>query len=189
MMRLAHRLQPAVLFIACVLAAGLACSVPGLSSPTPIPVSTEAAGELVATLTSITPGPGGEISVTLTQEQLTSYVATELARSPDVPLTEPQIVLDDGKIAMTGSLTLEGVPTASEMVLEATAGTTGKPEVTVLSAKIGLLPVPAEVLDAASEVIEVGLARAIDEAAGGRVSLTGLTIDDGVMTAEGTISQ
>jgi hypothetical protein len=188
-MKIPRRFQPVLLFASLLLATGLACNAPGLFPPTPIPVSTEAAGELIATLTSITPGPSGEVSVTLTQEQLTSYIATELAKSPEVPITSPQIALDDGEIVMTGTLNLEGIEADSEIVMRPTVGASGKPEVEIVSARFGPLPVPQEILSEASTVIGEALAEEINREAGVEVNLSSITIDDGVMTAEGTVAQ
>jgi uncharacterized protein YpmS len=187
-MKLPRRLLPGLLVTAIVLPA-LACNMPGLFGPTPIPVSTEAAGELIATLTSITPGPEGDISVTMTQEQLTSFVALELAKTPEVPLSNPQIALDNGEITLTGTLNVEGFQADSEIVMEAAIGPSGKPQVEILSAKFGPLPIPAEILAEASAVVGDVLAEEINRQAGVDVSLTSLTIDDGVLTAEGTVSQ
>ena len=188
-MKLAHRLRPALLVLAVCLTAALACNAPGLFSPTPIPVSTEAAGQLVETLTSITPGPSGEVSVTLTQEQLTSYVATELAKTPDVPITQPQVALDNGKITLTGTLDLEGIQADSKIVMIPTVGSDGKPDIQIESATFGPLPVPDEILTEASSVVGDALAEEINNEAGVEVNLTSLTIDNGVMTAEGTVAQ
>lgn len=185
-MKQAHK---GLFFLAFVVIVALACNAPGLFSPTAIPVSTEAAGQLVGTLTSITPGPSGEITVTLTQEQLTSYVATELAKTPDVPITSPQIALDDGKITLTGTLDLEGIQADSKIVMEAKAGASGKPEVNILEAQFGPLPVPQDVLTQASTVVGDALAEEINREAGVDVNLTSITIDNGSMTAVGTVAQ
>jgi uncharacterized protein YpmS len=188
-MNLSRRLRPALLVLALLLTAALACNTPGLFSPTPIAVSTEAAGQLVETLTSITPGPGGEVSVTITQEQLTSYVATELAKTPDVPITQPQIALDNGKITLTGTLDLEGLQADTKIVMVPTVGADGKPDVKIESATFGPLPVPQDILTQASSVVGDALAEEINNEAGVKVNLTSLTIDNGSMTAEGTVAQ
>ncbi len=188
-MKFSRQYQRGLLFLILLVIAALACNAPGLFSPTPIPVSTEAAGELIATLTSITPGPSGEVSVTLTQEQLTSYVATELEKSPEVPITSPQIALDNGQITLTGTLDLEGIVADSEIVMEPTVNGAGGLDVTIVSAKFGPLPVPQDILSEASTVIGDALAEEINREAGVDLTLTSLSIDDGTMTAEGTVAQ
>src|SRR5690242_3836948 len=87
----------------------LACGSPlGIGQPTapasPIPVSTEAAGELEELWANAieNAGPNGEVSVVMTEEQLTSYVAVKLAEQPDVPLKNIQIFLRDGQMTLTG---------------------------------------------------------------------------------------
>jgi uncharacterized protein YpmS len=167
----------------------LACNAP-LFGPTAIPVSTEAAGQLVETLTSITPGPSGEITVSMTQEQLTSFVAIELAKTPEVPIKNPQIALDNGTITLTGQMD-SGIGFEADVEIDMTAevGADGKPDVTITSAQLGPLPVPQEVLDGASDVVSQSLADEIDNQAGVEVHLDTLTIDDGVLTATGTVQQ
>jgi len=186
-MKTLRRLSPA-LFVGALVVAALACNSPGLGGPTPIAVSTEAAGELIATLTSIAPDANGEMTITITQEQMTSLVATELEKSPDIPLTNPQIGFDDGKINFAGTLNL-GVEAEAQLEMEATATPEGDPDITILSAQFGFLEIPQEVLQGLSDVVEVAVAKGLDEQAGGDFTLQTLTIDDGVLTATGQVAQ
>jgi hypothetical protein len=187
-MKWMRRLRP-VWLLATLVFGALACNLPGANSPTAIPVSTEAAGGLVATLTSITPGPGGETTITLTQEQLTSYVALELQKTPDVPFTDPQIILTEGKLKMTGNLDLNGVNAPCEMEMEVAVSPDGGPDVNVLSAKFGPLEMPSDVLQSLSDVVAKGLSKQMNDQAGGDLQLQSLTIGDGTLTATGILAQ
>ncbi|MGH2524686.1 MAG: hypothetical protein ACRDH2_19440, partial [Anaerolineales bacterium] len=107
-------------------AASLACGLPGRGGPTPpaspIPVSTEAAGELLDVWKSaVENSSNGEVSVVVTEAQLTSYAAIKLAEQEDPPLRDPQIFLRDGKVqiygtAKAGSLTAPAVIILSAVV-------------------------------------------------------------------------
>lgn len=185
-MKLTIRLAP-VLVLILALGAALACNAPlaGLIPPTRIPVSTEAAGQLIENLTSITPGPGGEVTVTMTQEELTSYVALELAKTPDVPIKDPQIALANGRIDFTGTLGLAGVEAKTEILMKVTADSEGKPVLEIVSAEFGPLPVPKEILDGVSTAATDALVNGITTEAGTKVKLTSVEIGDGVMTVVG----
>ena len=96
--------------------AGLACgSGIGIGAPTapasPIPISTEAAGELEDLWQTAlnNPGPNGEVTVVMTEEQVTSYVALKMAEEPDNPLTNIQIFLRDGKMTLKGDAKLGAI--------------------------------------------------------------------------------
>jgi uncharacterized protein YpmS len=126
----------------------------------------------------------------MTEEQLTSFVAIELAKTPEVPIKDPQIALDNNTITLTGNMD-SGIGLEADVTIEMepSIGANGKPEVTITSAQLGPLPVPQEVLDGASEVISQTLADEIDRQAGVEVSLETLTVDDGALTATGTVQQ
>ena len=165
----------------------LACNapIPGLFGPTPIPVSTEAAGQLIENLGSITPGPDGSVTVVITQEQLTSFVAIELAKTPDVPLENPQIALDKGEVQFTGVLDTGGLKSKVEVSLSVVVNAEGKLDVQITTARLGPLPIPGEILEAVSQVVSDSLTNEINTKAGAKIKLTSVTIENGALTATG----
>ena len=116
-----------------LLGAALACNapIPGIA-PTRIPVSTEALGELIQNLGSITPAADGSVTITMTQEQLTSLVALELAKNPDIPVENPQVALDNGEADFTGTLEAQGLKAQAEVKMNVSVDANGKPDIAIV---------------------------------------------------------
>jgi hypothetical protein len=170
-------------------AASLACSL-GLGGPTPpaspIPVSTDAAGQLEEIITQAAGNSqNGEVTVVVTEEQLTSFVALKLAEDPDAALKDPQVFLRDGQIILYGSARVGSVTAPAEIRLDIATDAEGGLDVTVASANFGPLPVPQSMLDT--------LSASLDEAVSGRlgpqatgIRITSIVVGDGEMSITGT---
>ncbi len=182
-----------LLVISMLALAGLACdlSVGGPTPPgSPIPVSTEAAGELTTLWSdaATTVPQGGEVSITLTEAQLTSFVALRLQTQPDAPLTDVQVFLRDGKIQLFGNAQAGNVKTTALVVVAVTV----TPEGTVLfkaeKADFGPLPVPTALLDTVSTTLNEAFTGNIGSTATG-LKITNLLIADGQMAIRGTFTR
>src|SRR4051794_25865324 len=67
----------------------------------PIPVSSESAGQLEgAWSTAVASSNNGQITVVMTEQQLTSYAALKLTNDANAPIKDPQIYLRDGKMLL-----------------------------------------------------------------------------------------
>src|SRR5512147_964665 len=82
--------------LACSLSIGLpAITIPPTDTPTPIPVSTQAAGEFVNSLKQPTlDAAAGTATIVLTEEEITSYVAEQLQADPNPFIRNPQVILE-----------------------------------------------------------------------------------------------
>jgi hypothetical protein len=171
---------------------GLACET-GLGGPTPpaspIPVSTEAAGELEQLWEdAIENSQNGEVSIIMTEAQVTSYVALKLAEEPDSPFEDVQIFLRDGNIIMQATAKAGELSVPAQVVLGISTSTDGKPTITIEEADFGPMPVPESIL----EDISNGLNDLIAGELGGQASdfnLTSIAIADGQMAVTGTVNQ
>jgi hypothetical protein len=174
--------------------ASLACSLGGAKAtataqPTPIPVSSEAAGELEGVWATAVAGPNdGQVSVVMTEEQLTSSIAINLAKNPDSPIKDPQIRLRDGKMTMTANATLQGVKSPVEIIMSAAPDADGVLKVSIEEAKLGILPMPAALRDSASATINELLSGQFGPQATG-VKISAVTIADGQMVLTGTLTK
>lgn len=179
--------------ILCLALASLACdlTVGGPTPPgSPIPVSTEAAGELstmwAAAATSVP--AGGAVSVTLTEAQLTSFVALRLDAQPDAPLKDVQVFLRDGKIQLFGNAQAGNVKTTALVVVAVSV----TPEGTVLfkaeKADFGPLPVPSALLDTVSTTLNEAFTGNIGSTATG-LKITQVLIGDGQMAITGNFTR
>jgi len=191
-MRRGIRFWIMITFVSSFGAAGLACGLP-LGGPTPpaspIPVSTEAAGQLQDLWKSaVENSSNGEVSVVVTEEQLTSYAAIKLAEQADPPLSDLQIFLRDGKVQIYGTAKAGTISTKAVIVLSAAVTPEGALKLSVDQANFGPLPVPASLLDDLSKALDEGLTGKLGSQASG-LKITSLLIADGQMTITGTVKK
>ena len=172
--------------------ASLACEM-GLGGPTPpaspIAVSTEAAGELEQLWQdAIENSQNGEVSVVMTEAQVTSYVALKLAENPDSPFEDVQVFLRDGNIIMQAKAQAGEMSVPAQVVLGVTPNAESQPTITIEEADLGPLPLPDSILSDISD----GLNDLIAGQLGGQASnfnITSITIADGQMAVSGTVNQ
>lgn len=171
--------------------AALACSVfvGGPAYPeTAIPVSTEDAGFVekqfgdAATAAAST----GNLTLNITESQLTSIVSQKLAEQTDPFITEPQVYLRDGKIQIYGKATQGNLQANVRIVLTATIDESGKPIISVVSVDFGPLPAPESMNKAISKMVDEAFTGALGPAATG-FRLQSITIADGTMTLTGRV--
>lgn len=180
--------------ILCVLsvlvAASLACdlSVGGPTPPAPpIAVSTEAAGELQTVWkTAIDNSTDGQITVTLTEAQVTSYVAIKLQEQKDAPLRDISVYLRDGKIQIYGTAKASNVSTTALIVVAVTLTPEGQLKFTIEKADFGPVPVPAQLLDGISASLNEAFTGQVGTLASG-FTITQAVIADGQMAITGKI--
>jgi hypothetical protein len=169
--------------------ASLACNI-GLGGPTPpaspIAVSTEAAGQLEDIITqAVGNSENGEVTVVVTEEQLTSYFALKVAEDPDAPFKDIQIFLRDGQIVMHANATLRGITAPAEIRLDVTSTPEGQLDLNVADADFGPIPVPQSMLETLSAGLDEALSGQFGPQATG-VKISNVVVGDGEMTITGT---
>lgn len=173
------------LVILTLIMAGLACALPGGPKlpASPIPVSTEAAGEMqeVVQTAAANVAQTGVLDLTFTEEQITSYVALKLAEQADAPFTDPQIFLRDGKIQIFGKAQAGKLTANARIILSASVNADGQLSLTIDEADFGPVPVPDNIL----QDISAQLAKALTEQTGANVTLTEVVIAEGTLTLTG----
>jgi hypothetical protein len=165
-------------------AAALACGGPitvGGPTPTyePIPVSSEAAQSLIDKFDAVG-ATSGEVTVSITESELTSFIAGQLEAQPDASFSNPQVYLRDGKILLYTTVTTEQITANAEVVMNATIQDNTL-DVTIESANFGPIPVPEGSLDALASTISDNLLSAMSDMPTG-VGLKDITIADGLLT-------
>lgn len=178
-------------FLAAILAASLACNFPGVSpqatSPTaPVPVSSEAVQELEENLRSAaaTAASGGVVNLVITEAQLTSLASIELQAIQDPKIENIQIRLRDGQILTTAKVTVNGIALDLSLTSSVILGADGIPKTQTVSAKLGPLPLPDNMVDLFTQEIDNLLAEQM-VFQGRRVIVQSLDIADGSMTITG----
>jgi len=171
--------------------ASLACTINigGPAYPTPpIPVSTEAIGDLnQAIQNALASGQGsGEVTLVITEPELTSYLAYQLSTQAQPVITSPQVYLRNGQIQVYGTTQQGYFIATAAIILDAGVDDQGQLKIDVASADFGPLPVPEGLTEAATSAIEEAYTGWLGPAATG-FRLESITVADGKMTVTGRI--
>ncbi|MCC6567799.1 MAG: hypothetical protein IT315_01030 [Anaerolineales bacterium] len=190
--------KPTIVFITLVLAS-LACTVntggPDYSDLTPIPISTEAAQSLQDGIKkSIEDGlTSGVVTITITEPQITSYLALRLQSDPSLQqenstplITDPQVYLRDGQMKIYGK-TQQGMFAANiGIIVNVGVDADGKPKIEIASADFGPFPAPEGINETITAIIEEAYTGSFGPVATG-IRIETITIADGIMTIVGRI--
>lgn len=178
-----------VFAILSLVAAGLACNLPGVGSseptPTPIPVSTEAVQAMVTevVMAATQAAAGGPVTLEFTEQQLTSAAALEMENQSEYDVRNIQVRLRNGLIIITGEISQSGFDLPLEVSMRVTPNAQGKPEADVVEASVGPLPLPdnmtTEIEQQFNTMIQAELA-----ATGQNIIVDSITIADGKMTIQ-----
>lgn len=169
----------------------LACSIfvggPEYPSAT-IAVSTEAVQSLQDQIKQAAIGgaQSGTVSLQINEQQITSFLAFKLESRPHPLITEPQVFLRNGQMEIFGKAQ-QGIMVANvHLTLRVSIDETGKPEIEVVKADLGPMPVPDGFNEALSALVDEAFTGSLGPVATG-FRLESVTIADGVMTVSGRI--
>ena len=164
----------------------LACSVfvGGPDYPaTSVPVSTTAAQNLKTQVTQAV-ATAGTITLKITEEQLTSYLTLYLQSQPNLPITNPQVQLQDGQMKVLGRVQ-QGMFSANiSMTMTVGVDQNGQPRISITQEDFGPIPAPQGLNEAASAFVAEVLTGSLGPAATG-FRLESISITNGVMTVTG----
>ena len=172
-----------------VIVTSLACnfSLGGPEPPaSPIPVTTEEVENLEESLEdAYAQGlAGGEVTLQITEAQLTSMVAFELQDQENLSIKDPQVYLREGEIQFFATIDQSAVDAVLKVVLSLSVDSAGTPEFTFVSAKIGPLSVPDSIMEDLETYVDRSFAAQINGMATD-IHIDSITIGDGVMTIVG----
>jgi hypothetical protein len=180
-----------ILLLPIILIFSLACTIfvggPDYPEP-PIPVSTEAATSLKDEIkAAVTAGAlTGQVTLIMSEVQLTSYLASRIANDPTPMFTDPQVFLRDGQMRIFGK-TQQGYFAANiRLVLTVGPDSKGNPELQLSAADFGPFPSPEGLNKAITAIIEEAYTGALGPVATG-FRITAITIKDGLMMIIGNI--
>ncbi len=137
-----------ILVLMILAAASLACGIPTSSAsnlpPTAQPMSTEQIqnleNQLQATLAN--PDASGDVTVTLTQDQINGIITSEMAQQSDKTITDPSVVLTGGHLEFYGKVNQSNISANLMVVLQPQVDAAGKAHLNIVSINLGGLPVP-----------------------------------------------
>jgi len=153
-----------------------------------IPVSTVAVGDLFDSVgTAEASGlESGQMTLTLTETQLTSFLANKLQSQSRFQLTDPQVYLQSGEIQMYATAHQGTLLATVYVAVSAGVDSQGQLQITVTSVDFGPIPVPAGLKDAITASLREAYTGAIGPVASG-FRLESITIADGLMTVVGRV--
>ncbi len=184
------RIRLLLIALACA-AASLACGIPGFAAPTPpaspIPVSATSAHEVQDLLEAAAASAAtGSVTVTFTEQQLTSAVALYLEdNATDPQLTNPQVFLRDGKIQLYGTAVVQGLTVDATFVISTSVSADGQLTFKAESGSFGPFGVPDDVLTQISDALNEWATGSIAPAMTG-VRLSSVVVADGLLTVTGS---
>jgi len=156
----AGRLQNKFIFtLVVLLLATLACSLGGSDQQVKPPegiisANQEATNRLKQNFNQALQETTGnnEAQLRVTNEEITSLVATELAATGQIPLNNPQVWFTAGRIYITGDVNAFGVNNASIIVATAVVDE-GRLLVEVQEAKMGVFDFPDAILESITQTV------------------------------------
>jgi len=169
--------------IACFINAG------GPAYPeTRVPISTESASSLEEQVKAAqtAAAQSGALVISVSESQLTSFIADKLAKEQQPLITDPQVYLRDSQIQLYGQATQGVIQVNVRIVIAVSLDANGQPVITVVSTDFGPLPAPQGINKTISAMAQEALTGMLGPAAIG-FRLESITIADGVMTLIGRI--
>jgi len=171
---------------------GLACSLGGQQQDEaagppggPIPVSEEAADRLRQNFYQALQEASGthEASLRVTNEEITSLVARELAETGQIPLSNPQVWFTSGRIYITGEVNSFGPVNFGSLIVATAVVDQGRMVVKVEEAQMGPFDFPETLVESMTQTVNETLAGIMIDA---DLDITRLEILEGEMFVVGT---
>ena len=129
---------------------------------------------------------GGDVILTITESQLTSFLSYKFDSEESPLFSEPQVHLRDGKMTIYGKTTQGYFVANIKIVIAVRIDEQGQPDLAIESADFGPLPVPESLANALSAIIKEAYTGAVGPIATGfRIEKIG--IKDGFMVMLGKV--
>jgi len=130
------------------------------------------------------PQPGSLSSLTLDEQQITSWLMMELNNSPDLPLSDVQVYLREARIQIWGMV--EGSTNSTSFLMTGTASLdlNGKPGVDIESVQIGQQVIPDILVTQAESWLNQSITDGINQQAPG-LKIMNINISNGLITVSG----
>ena len=149
-------------------------------------LTSDSAGmEAKSMLADSLPQPGTMTSVTITEQQITSWIAMEMKNNPDLPLNDIQVYLRDGKVQIWGMVTGSENSTSALIVGELAIDANKYPYFKIESMQIGQQVVPGMFVSQMEAWLNQSLSDAISSQVPG-LELMSIKVTSGLITVSGT---
>jgi len=171
------------LMISTLLLVSLACNYARRNANPPV----ETAPQSTMTIDGIDDvqiDPYGKLRVVLDEAQITSMISQELSSQENPALQDPKVSLRNGQMVLTGKVQQSGLNADLEMIMEVGVTSDGKPDVSLISASVGMFSLPQNMLDSLSAQIKSAFESKIDQGID-KIFIESITIEGGEMVIEG----
>ncbi|MCB9111115.1 MAG: hypothetical protein H6634_07680 [Anaerolineales bacterium] len=149
-------------------------------------ITSDTAGEEAKViLENSLPQPGTMTSVTITEQQLTSWIAMEMKNNPDLPLSNIQVYLRDGKVQIWGMVVGSDDSTSALIVGELSIDAKQQPYFKVDSMQVGQQVIPDFLVSQMESWLNQSLRTEIEKQVPG-LALVSLKVTSGLVTVSGT---
>ena len=168
--------------------AGLACqiSVGGPEPPAEVIHASEAsATELADNWDAALSLETGEVTLVITEQQLTSFLSERFESDEEPILTHPQVFLRDGEIRVYGTAGAGVFEAGALLSIQPTIGSEGDVEFEITAAEFGPVPAPAALTTVLSELLTEAFTGTLGSMATG-IRITSLAIADGQVAIVGS---
>lgn len=150
----------------------------------PIPISQKMGDEARAMLESAIPQTGFTSSVTLSQGQITSWLATAMQNSPDLPLKDIQVYFLDDQFQLWGIIENGTSSTSALVTGTMRASQSGSAEIRIEAMQIGKTEVPSLLLSQAETWLNQLISDSIQSQAPG-LQIKQVILGSGAITLTG----
>lgn len=147
-------------------------------------VSEQSGMEAREKLEQALPQPGALTTVTVTEQQLTSWLAAEMKNSPDLPLSDVQVYLRNGRIQIWGMVHGEEKSTAALVAGTVTIDADKQPRFEIEAMQIGRQFIPGFLLSQAENWLNEFVSEQINTYVPG-LELMNVSIKNGMITVSG----
>jgi len=156
------------------------------STPEPSPVSTDVVQGLQKNFEQALKDAqtSGQIFLVITESQLSSIIAYQVQSLEESKISDVQISLRNDRIYMYFNLHQSGMTAPGEIIVSVKIDTAGKVKAEIESAKIGPLPLPAELKSMISAEIDSTLSDQIHTNQGD-IFIDSLVIENGQISISG----
>jgi uncharacterized protein YpmS len=178
-----------VFLILLLLLVNLACRLTAKKTQIPletIAVSTEAVATLEAKLDeSMNQAEQGQkVELSLTEEEMTSLLAQKLQGQNEFVISNPQVLLRDGKITLTGDIQTGRLNVPVTIVFEPKVNSTGQAQLELISMSMGPFSAPDSMMTTIQDLADRFLTDYLQQA-GEAFFVESITVSDGTLTIEG----
>jgi hypothetical protein len=123
----------------------------------------------------------GRIAFSLTEEQLTSYLAQRLLENENQIIKNPQVYIEEGQIIIYAQFEQEIIAGNARITIEISASETDNIKISITSIDIGPIPTPQALLNAISELIDEAITGPFTNLTTG-FKIENVFISDGLIT-------